>query len=88
MSKAMMACGHTASGVISESGKLCCAGCFGISPEAERVVPRPEGLAKREAMCPYCERRVPSDSRSAEAFFEYRPDRDFDSFYCGCRGWD
>jgi len=31
-----------------------------------------------------CEK--PSDL--ALPFFSYRPDRDFDEFYCGCHGWD
>lgn len=31
-----------------------------------------------------CER--PSSSRLA--FFQTRPDREFDEFYCGCAGWD
>ena len=22
------------------------------------------------------------------AFFEYKPDKDFDTYYCGCHGWD
>lgn len=22
------------------------------------------------------------------AFFEYKPSQEFDSFYCGCHGWD
>lgn len=31
-----------------------------------------------------CER--PSDMRLA--FFEYKPTKPFDTFYCGCGGWD
>ena len=43
-------------------------------------------LSGRNAMCPYCEKRV--QSGWGLAFFEYKKDRGIDTYYCGCRGWD
>lgn len=28
------------------------------------------------------------NSRPSLPFFEYRPDREYDTYYCGCYGWD
>ena len=43
-------------------------------------------LDGREAMCAYCGSREPS--APILAFFQYQPDREYDSYYCGCYGWD
>lgn len=33
-----------------------------------------------------CGKTKPSNLKAA--FFQHRPDKEFDQFYCGCRGWD
>jgi hypothetical protein len=43
-------------------------------------------LTARQCRCASCQREVPS--AKALAFFEYRPTKEFDIDYCGCRGWD
>ena len=43
-------------------------------------------LDGREARCPDCGHREPS--APGLAFFQYRPDKEYDSYYCGCYGWD
>lgn len=35
-----------------------------------------------------CRCKMPSDGDRRLAFFEHRPESPFDSFYCGCWGWD
>lgn len=42
-------------------------------------------LEGRIAKC-YCDRDEPS--RPDLVFFAYHPNAQFDSYYCGCRGWD
>lgn len=51
------------------------------------LAPFPPLLVGRIAQCAYCKKSRPSDNE-ALAFFEYRPTRDYDTYYCGCRGWD
>jgi len=43
-------------------------------------------LKKRKAKCDYCKNK--KQSALDLPFFEYKPEFDFDSYYCGCRGWD
>lgn len=84
MSKPMMKCGHAANATNGE-GKPVCVICIGIKPGAIEVDTTPS-LAGRQAQCVYDKTICPSDSELP--FFESTPDKPFDSFYCGCRGWD
>ena len=43
-------------------------------------------LTGREAKCDICKTVQPS--LKSLAYFTYKPDKDFDGFYCGCIGWD
>lgn len=48
-------------------------------------------LALRKALCPDCKKTSPSWVTGGDRqlpFFEYRPDKQYDLFYCGCRGWN
>ena len=45
-----------------------------------------EALEGRIAKCMDCGERV--SSAPSLPFFWYRPDKEFDSYYCGCYGWD
>jgi hypothetical protein len=80
----MMKCGHAANGT-THSGKPCCVICAGIHPGADVVVDEPD-LTGRVAKCSDCGCEVKSDM--GLPFFEYRPTRKFDVFYCGCRGFE
>lgn len=95
----MMECGHAAQGVQVLDGKHypTCVICAGISPGDMRpytIAKDPPDLTGRVAKCSYshgrdgreCTSTVPSSP--AAAFFEHRPDAEFDRFYCGCWGWD
>lgn len=80
----MMKCGHRANAMTPE-GKPCCAICAGLTEDAFEVVASPS-LEGRKAMCSMCSKKT--DSRLDLPFFEYRPDKEIDLYYCGCLGWD
>ena len=80
----LMKCGHVNQGVTSE-GKPACAicGCFDV----EKPIVKPtDGLEGRQCKCADCGHVAPSAWN--QAFFKYQPDREFDSYYCGCYGWN
>lgn len=79
MEKVMMACGHTANGTLA-NGEPCCAIC-----SCTEVVKKPL-LEGRKARCSYCGKET--DSNYGLAFFEFRPEKEYDLYYCGCEGWD
>jgi len=86
----MMKCGHRANGIAKgpdDTETPICVLCGGLTDNAEITVPEPD-LSKRIAKCCYCNREKPSDSKLGLAFFEHCPSEEFDSYYCGCRGWD
>lgn len=83
-----MKCGHTANARTSE-GDPCCVICAGLKPEAliiDHEVHGTEGLEGRKARCPYCKKTT--DSRWELAFFEHKPESEYDEYYDGCFGWD
>jgi len=83
-----MKCGHTANAhTTNKDGKtieICCL-CSG-NPDAKIEVPPPD-LTGRKACCDHCRKLVDSNFEHL-AFFEYRPSKDTDRYYCGCMGWD
>jgi hypothetical protein len=79
----MMKCGHRANA--TSNGKPCCVICADITAGYNEVAPEPD-LSKRMCKCPQCDKIVPSTK--AVAFFEHRPDKEYDTHYDGCRGWD
>ena len=83
--KYMMKCGHAANAV-DRNGNPCCAICAGFTPNAFIVDEKQIDLTGRKAICSYCNTIV--DSSLNLPFFEYRPDKEYDSFYDGCWGWD
>ena len=81
--KPMMKCGHTANSykIVKDKkipGCVIC-NCF----EVAESKPSLEG---RTACCTECNNTVPSSWDLP--FFRYREDAQFDSYYCGCHGWD
>lgn len=88
----MMKCGHSANAqrVHKDGTKTpSCAICAGLTPDAEIVVPTPD-LTLRRARCSYYGSKCHSEADTSLrlAFLELTPDRPFDSYYCGCYGWD
>ena len=43
-------------------------------------------LQGRKAKCSFCGQIKDSDYDLP--FFEYKPDKEYDEYYCGCGGWD
>jgi hypothetical protein len=83
--KVLMSCGHQANG--EHEGRPVCVICFGIHPGADTYMEEPPDLRTRMAVCPDCGQTRLSATPSLP-FFQYRPDQETDSFYCGCRGWN
>lgn len=79
-----MKCGHAANATNSQ-GKPSCVICVGIHPGAEEIDDTPD-LNHRQAQCAYCRKTVASSTDLA--FFNYLPNKPFDDYYCGCKGWD
>ena len=75
----LMKCGHTANAICN--GKPSCVVCGCIEIDTQKL-----NLKNRKAQCSYCGKIVESDM--SLPFFEYKPDKEFDEYYCGCGGWD
>lgn len=82
----MMKCGHAANAEDSEHNPVCVI-CIGIDPSAKIIDDNPPDLSKREAKCDYCGHKAKSNPGKL-AFFAHKPEKEFDEYYCGCRGWD
>jgi hypothetical protein len=51
--------------------------------------PTPELLAGRLAKCENCLANTsPVQSNERLPYFTYRPEHEYDFYYCGCVGWD
>lgn len=79
----MLKCGCRAVGsVLTQTGErvpYCLIhNCYELMPEPD--------LTGRKARCAYCLTVV--ESSTSLPFFSLRDDHEFDSYYCGCRGWD
>lgn len=89
----MMKCGHSAN-AFNEKKEPCCAICVGTTPNAEIVDDNPPDLTGRKARCHYSQPkrgytcRGIVDSSPDLPFFKREPDKPYDSYYCGCWGWD
>jgi hypothetical protein len=82
--KFIMACGHAPSGADKEGCPIC-AICVGITAKAElrQTVSIP---ISRQAKCSHCGSYAPSVENLA--FYQYKPNEEYDEFYCGCAGWN
>ena len=87
-----MKCGHTANGTLNSKSGLelsppipICVICYGITSDACEIVEQPK-LENRKATCIYCMRAARSDCQLA--FFKYKPNLPYDTYYCGCKGWN
>lgn len=87
----LMKCGCAAQAVDSDSGAPYC-----LTHDCTEVEEGEVDLSGRRARCSYygtnskyakpC--RAEGDSSLNLAFFEYKPDAEYDTYYCGCWGWD
>lgn len=81
----IMKCGHTPNATTID-GKPICAICYGITPNAEILEEKEIDLSQRKARCWCCGKVTTSNERLP--FFELRLNAPYDSYYCGCDGWD
>ncbi len=80
MKRCLMKCGHIANGTTMDGKPYCViCNCYDVSNEKPN-------LENRKAKCKMCGKEVESDY--SLPFFESKPDKDYDSYYCGCGGWD
>ena len=82
--KIYMKCGHEANAKFD--GKPCCVICSGINHGWNIIEENKPNLTNRKCKCDHCKKIV--NSINAVAFFEYKPDEEFDKHYDGCFGWD
>ena len=81
----VMKCGHKAIACVIKDGKkiYCCPICRG--EDAFTPINKPNTTG-RQAKCIYCGRTCKSSYELA--FFQHKPQKQFDEYYCGCEGWD
>lgn len=74
-----MKCGHTP----NVHGEPFCVICL-----QDELMKEPVDLTGRKARCTYgCQESI-VDSRENLAFFKHQKDLKYDSYYCGCFGWN
>lgn len=86
MNKPMMKCGHAANAIKMGTNEPVCVICFGIVAGADEIADSPD-LTGRKARCAYGNHAI-VDSSPDLAFFEHKPEKQMDEYYCGCHGWD
>ena len=79
MKRFIMKCGHYANA--EKDGKPYCVIC-----SCDEIADYQPILTNRKAKCKYCGEI--KDSNFNLPFFEFRPAQEYDSYYCGCRGWN
>jgi hypothetical protein len=80
-----MKCGHAANAT-DENGNPVCGICISFTKDARQIESKLPDLKGRKAKCDYCKRI--KESSFDLPFFEHKPNDKYDSYYCGCRGWD
>lgn len=78
--KYLMKCGHTANANTAD-GKPYCVICG-----CEDVAIMKYDLKDRTAKCIMCGKET--QSNDSLPFFKFKPNHDYDDYYCGCGGWD
>lgn len=83
MDKILLECGCVASSLRKINGnKIPCCGIHSCTAPAKEM----PSLDNRMAECSYgC---GPIKSSYNLAFFRYKPDKEYDEYFCGCIGWD
>jgi hypothetical protein len=86
--KPIMKCGHTANATTTIDNETihCCVICAGMTKENIILQDKQPDLKNRKAKCDYCKKTAKSNANLP--FFEHKPEQKYDSYYCGCFGWD
>ena len=77
--KIIMKCGCIANATMNKKPYCFTHDC----DQVEKIFP---DLSNRIAKCYMCNNH--EKSSESLAFFRYLPNNDFDSYYCGCGGWE
>lgn len=88
MPDVLMSCGCRGDGQLADGSPVCAVhGCAEVAAAPD--------LTGRTATCAGGQLRYRHDRPGQEvpsslslAFFSHRPEREHDSYYCGCSGWD
>lgn len=79
----LMKCKHANNARDRKGNPVCViCGCVDVVKKIELPT---DGLEGRTAKCPDCGSMT--ESKWDLPFFKHNPDREFDSYYCGCYGW-
>lgn len=81
----LMKCGHVSTAV-NESNQPVCPICHGVVEGWNEIDEEMPDLSSRKATCTYCKKVAHSSLELP--FFSVHPEREFDDYYCGCRGWN
>lgn len=85
----LMRCGHVAQATRASDQAPVCVICYGINDGADKVQISLPNLEGRKAKCAYLQPcKSEENSSFTLAFFEYKPNQEYDLYYCGCHGWD
>lgn len=93
MNKPMMKCGHVANSTTKDNAPMC------VMCDCTELFEETVDLTNRKARCSYFGKYVYSGGKHFQChseessntnlpFFEYKPDSQYDQYYCGCWGWD
>lgn len=104
MTRYLLACGHVAEStdVYGRPGCPICAGLDpgartvvstpDLTKRRARCTYYGRGLVPGKNECDICKRGHPCQCERQSslnlAFFEYKPDAEYDEFYCGCHSWN
>lgn len=85
----LMKCGHSANStkqiaVDDEIPYCVICDCEEIVGEVDTFVTQ----GRKAKCCYYCSCHNIVDSEPGLPFFKMQPDQEYDSYYCGCEGWD
>ncbi len=81
----LMKCGHIAMGEDNKDGSPVCPLCYGLIKGADKIQGELPDLTEKVSKCSMCGKKT--DSSYDLPFFKYNEDT-FDTYYCGCMGWD
>lgn len=87
MTMPLMKCGHVAQGRNWNNDPVCVI-CAGINDDFDQVETAPINLTGRMAHCAYTTCKSMQESSLSLPFFTHHPDKQYDTYYCGCLGWN
>lgn len=76
----LMECGHLGYGKTMDNKPYC------IMCDCDKVSDKVANLEGRIAKCSWCDNKKESSYKLP--FFQYKPSKEYDEYYCGCGGWE